>query len=154
MSEDQGFGILVNRSAYATWVADSVVSEVYGGRGRLTVGQLVKKHALSTSMIMYYLSQFDAFIWSGIMPLRANRTGAPAKGIACLHSGKIVGGSRARPGIVWECGSIWWGANLQYNGRCRIAGKLPQAVNEPIPGENAYITTQEVEKPWHPSLAV
>ena len=65
----QGFDIVINRSVYAEEVDSPVVSAVFGGRGRMTVGQLVEKRAMTVGLILHHLSDDTDFNWSGIMPV-------------------------------------------------------------------------------------
>ena len=116
----QGFDIVINRSVYACETDSPVVSRVFGGRGRMTVGELVEKRALTVSLIFYHLMEHPDFTWSGIMPLVS--AGAPnsdadalSKGVARLRHGKFYGPSENQPCIVWAMGNCWHGDGARFH---------------------------------------
>lgn len=111
----RGFDIIINRSVYAEEVDEPVVPQVFGGRGRMTVGELVKKRALTVSLIFNHLIEHPDFTWSGIMPVLSASADGASRGVVCLRQGKFYGPSENQPCIVWEMGNCWHGERARFH---------------------------------------
>jgi len=148
----QGFDIVINRSVYAEEVDSPVVSAVFGGRGRMTVGQLVEKRAMTVGLILHHLSDDTDFNWSGIMPVvsaAANSRGTNvfSRGVVCLRQGEFYGPSKIQPCIVWGQGHCWYGprGHAHFSIPKARAEAIVQSYPDPIASLDAILETPEQE---------